>query len=583
MALQRGNDFLNIILFFVPMRGISTKRLFINSYLLLFILLAISCQPGGKSAETSNAAFLDPVPQKGDDFFLDVTRSSGIDFLHSIGDDHLTNIIESVGGGAAFLDYDQDGWMDIYMANGNYHERLSDQEFKPEQVHMNQLFRNKGDGTFENVTKKAGVGHTGFGMGVTVGDMDNDGFPDIYVSNHGPNVLYKNNGNGTFTDISIKAGVAGDESSVGAVWLDYDNDGFLDLYVGNYLSFDPDYKFYYAPDGFPGPMSFDGEIDRLYRNLGNGRFEDVTEAMGVYNPNGRAMGVGAADYNADGWVDIYIANDHMVNYLYKNEAGKKFTEVGIPSGTAFNQVGEGTISMAVDFGDYNNDGHLDLWVSDDGYCSLYENNGSGLFREMAYPSGIAVAAAQHVGWSSAFIDYDNDGDVDIFKTNGELKHLYGQEDQLFENLGNGKFKDVSVQRGKYFKEEFVGRGACFGDYDNDGDIDAYIVNLHDYGVLLRNDHGNEKNWIKLYLIGTQSNRDAIGARIKITTSAGEQISQKKSAAGYLSQNDPRIHFGLGEASVVDKIEIIWPSGNVQVLEQINAGQVLTITESSDEV
>lgn len=519
-----------------------------------------------------------PLPPIGEDFYLDITASSGIDFKHSIGDDKLTNIIESVGGGSAFLDYDQDGLMDLYVTNGNYHDRLSDEEFKPEKIHRNQLYRNLGDGTYENVTQKAGVGHEGFGMGITVGDFNNDAYPDLYISNHGPNVLYKNNGNGTFSDISSTAGVGGDESSVGAVWLDYDNDGLLDLFIGNYLSFDPDYKFYYAPDGFPGPMSFDGEIDRLYKNLGNDTFQDVTEAMGVYNPNGRAMGVGAADYDGDGFVDIYIANDHMVNYMYHNEGGKGFKELGIPSGVAFNQVGEGTISMAVDFADYNSDGNLDLFVSDDGYCSLYENQGNGVFTEMAYPSGIAVAAAQHVGWSSSFIDYDNDGDVDIFKVNGELKHLYGQEDQLFENVDGSHFKDVSVERGVYFTKEHVGRGGCFGDYDNDGDIDAYIVNLDGFGVLLRNDHGNEQNWLSINLVGTTSNKDAIGARIKISSGDKEQFAQKKSASGYLSQNDPRIHFGLGSADVADIVEITWPSGKIQVLKQVKAGQILTVTE-----
>ncbi len=565
------------------MNGISTKLPELSSLLRFFVILVMvivaSCGSEKKKNQTAESVIPAPPPPVGEDFYIDVTKSSGIHFVHSIGDDHLTNIIESVGGGAAFLDYDQDGWIDIYLPNGSYHKRLSDENYKPDKLHTNHLFRNKGDGTFEDVTEKAKVGHTGFGMGVTVGDFNNDGYPDIYVSNHGPNVLYRNNGDGTFKDVTKKAGVAGDESSVGAVWLDYDNDGLLDLYVGNYLHFDPDYKFYYAPDGFPGPMSFDGEADKLYKNMGNGKFKDVTEEMGVYDPNGRAMGVGAADIDDDGFMDIYVANDHMVNFMYHNEGGKGFKDIGIQSGLAFNQVGEGTISMSVDFADYNGDQLLDLFVSDDGYCSLYKNMGNGLFNEMAYPSGIASPSAQFVGWSSSFIDYDNDGDVDIFKINGELKHLYGHEDQLFENIGDGKFKDVSVKRGAYFKEEYVGRGACFGDYDNDGDIDAYIVNLNSEGILLRNDHGNEKNWITLNLIGTESNRDGIGARVSLTAGGKTQIGVKKSTTGYLSQNDPRMHFGLGNADKIDEIVIKWPSGNVQTLKDVQVNKIITITES----
>jgi enediyne biosynthesis protein E4 len=545
------------------------------------LLLLFACNSENKKSESTNEAFLQPIPPVGADFFLDVTKSSGIDFQHSIGDDHLTNIIESVGGGAAFLDYDQDGWMDLYMVSGNFHERLSDQAFKPEKVHTNHLYRNKGDGTFEDVTQKAKVGDTGYGMGVTVGDYNNDGFPDLYISNHGPNVLYKNNGNGTFSDVSKKAGVAGDESSVGAVWVDYDNDGLLDLYVGNYLHFDPNYKFYYAPDGFPGPEAFDGEADRLFKNLGNDKFEDVTEAMGVFNPNGRAMGVGTADFNNDGFMDIYVANDHMVNFMYRNEGGKMFKDVGIQTGTAFNQSGEGTISMAVDFADFNHDGLLDLWVSDDAYCSLYKNIGNDVFSEVSYQSGIAVRAASHVGWSSCLVDYDNDSDLDIIKINGELKHLYGQEDQIFENNGNETFTEVSTERGEYFHKELVGRGACFGDYDNDGDLDVYIMNLNDFGVLLRNDHGNDKPWIKINLIGTKSNRDAIGAKVKVATGDLTQFSFKKSATGYLSQNDPRLHFGLNDATFVDRVEVIWPAGGMSVLENVQVNQVVTIKEGDD--
>ena len=551
--------------------------LFLYTILLFFI---IGCQQDKQSTSDTVTTPAIDLPPEGEDFFLDITAASGINFKHTIGDHHLSNLVESVGGGAAFLDFDQDGFLDLYLVNGAHNSDLSTKEEELDYMPVNELYRNLGNGTFEEVTKNAKVGDNGYGMGVTIGDYDNDGYPDIYVSNYGPNILYHNNRNGTFSDVSSKAGVAGNETSVGAVWFDYDNDGYLDLYVGNYIKFDPEYDYYYAPDGFPGPMAYDGQPDRLYHNNGNGTFDEVTEAMGIFNPEGRAMGVGSADYNDDGWMDIYVANDHMVNYLYENREGKSFKDVGIATGTAFNQVGEATISMSVDFADFNGDGLLDLFVSDDGYCSLFGNQGDGVFAEMSYHAGIASASGQHVGWATAFIDFDNDGDKDIFKVNGELKHLYGQEDQLFENTGDGKFSDVSVENGNHFQQERVSRGACFGDYDNDGDIDVYIVNLDDHGILLRNDKGNQNNWLILHLIGTKSSKDAIGTRIRLTANGNVQINQKKGGCGYLSQNDPRLHFGLGEVNTVEKVEIIWPSGKEQVLEDIEVNQILVIEEES---
>ncbi len=553
------------------------KRNIFSLFFFAILLNLSGCNFDNNSAAVQGKKAVYKNPEASSDYYQEIAEEVGLDFVHSIGSDHMTNIVESVGGGAAFLDFDQDGYMDLYMCSGIWVKGFTKGE-KPEVLPHNHLYRNLKDGTFEDVTEKAGVGGPWYSMGITVGDYNNDGYPDIYLSNNGANTLYKNNKNGTFTDVTKKAGIAGDKCSVGAVWFDYDNDGLLDIYVGNYLFFDPNYKYYYAPDGFPGPLAYDSEKDVLYHNNGDGTFEDVTDKMGIVDVDGRAMGVGAADYDDDGFVDIYVANDHTVNYLWHNDAGKKFTDRGIMSGTGFSQAGEATVSMSVDFADFNGDALLDMFISDDGYCALYENLGNGIFRDQSYASGISVASGQFVGWSSSFMDYDNDGDVDIFKTNGELKHLYGQEDQLFENDGTGKFTDVSVDRGEYFKEEHVGRGACVGDYDNDGDLDVYIMNLNGHGKLLRNNQGNQSNWIILNLIGKTSNRDAIGSRIKLVTGDKVQTAQKKSTTGYLSQNDSRVHFGLQKNDKIDRIEIKWPSGKVQVLKDVKANQILTVNE-----
>lgn len=549
--------------------------LYISGFLWLALILS-GCQ-SNKSSSNQNVRSGVSVPVADDEYFQEIGQSIGLNFIHSIGETDLNNIVESDGGGAAFLDFDQDGYLDLYVCSGTWLKGFSKGN-KPDKIPENHLYRNRRDGTFEDVTKQAGVGGPWYSMGVTVGDYNNDGYPDIYLCNYGSNVLYKNNGNGTFTDITKSAKVGGNECSIGAVWFDYDNDGLLDLYVGNYVDFDPDYKYYYAPDGFPGPMAYDSQPDVLYHNKGDGTFEDVTKAMGIIDEDGRAMGVGAADYDDDGFVDVCVANDHTLNYLWHNDAGKGFTDRGTMSGTAFSQAGEAAVSMSVDFADYNGDGLMDLFVSDDSYCSIYENLGNGIFSDKGVSSGISMAAAQFVGWSSSFFDYDNDGDVDIFKTNGALKHLYGQESQLFENDGNGKFTDVSEERGKYFDEEHVGRGACLGDYDNDGDIDIFIVNLNNRCAFLRNNKGNQNNWLTINLVGHKSNRDGIGASVKVFAGGKMQVAQKKSTTGYLSQNDSRIHFGLGKKDVAEKIEIRWPSGKSQVLENIKVNQILTIEE-----
>ncbi len=548
--------------------------------LLITVVLVGSCQSRKSEQKTvaSSEELKSYIPADGGIYFKDITEAAGIDFKHSFGDDKLDNLVESDGGGAAFLDYDKDGYMDLFMTTGQYDPRVN-KDPKAEGHPHNRLYRNLGNGSFEDVTEKAGINTDAYSMGVSVGDYDNDGYPDIYVTDFGANILYHNNGNGTFTDVTKKARVGGNECSIGAVWFDYDNDGYLDLYVGNYIKFDINYKYYYAPDGFPGPLAYSGESDRLYHNLGNGTFEDVTQKMGVFQPNGRAMGVAAADYDNDGYPDIYVSNDHMENYLYHNEGGKGFKNVAEMAGVAANEMGDATISMAVCFADYNEDGLLDIFVSDNRYCSLYLNKGDGIFEDMSNKSGIAQYTGQYVGWASSFLDYDNDGDLDLFKVNGELQHEYGQEDQLFENDGSGNFTDVSLKHGDYFSKEYVGRGACFGDYDNDGDLDIYIVNLNSKGVLLRNDGGNRDNWILLNLEGTHCNRDGIGAKVMVTAGGKTQYQDKQSASGYLSQNDPRLHFGLGKANKIDRIEIKWPDGKSQVLENVAVNQILKIKES----
>jgi enediyne biosynthesis protein E4 len=547
-------------------------------YIPLFMLFLAGCHyGGGPSSVSGNQTVLTPPPAN-EDYFQDI-RDIGVDFIQSIGDEELTNIVESSTGGAAFLDYDRDDFIDLYVTSGMWKEGLSNGE-KPEKIAENHLYHNLQNGTFEDVTEKAGTSGLWYSMGVTAGDFNNDGYPDIFISNYGPNILLKNNGDGTFTDITKQAGVAGEENdlSMGATWFDFDNDGLLDLYVGRYLTFDPGYKYFYASDGYPGPMAYDAQPDILYHNMGNGVFEDVTKAMGINDIDGRALGVGSVDYDDDGFQDIYVANDHTMNYLWHNDGGKGFTDMGTHSGTAFGLSGDPGISKAVDFADYNEDGLTDIFVSDDKHCSFYQNMGKGIFSNQSDTSGIAIAAGQFAGWSASFFDYDNDGNVDIYKVNGALKHLYGQEDQLFKNLGNGKFEDVSTGSGQYFGKEMVGRGACFGDYDNDGDIDGFIVNLNSPGVFLRNNKGNQNNWITINLSGTTSNHDGVGVRVLLTSGGKVQTEKKTSATGYLSQNDPRLHFGLAKNDTVSKIEIKWPSGKIQILENVQPNQILTVIE-----
>ena len=510
--------------------------------------------------------------------FVDVTEASGISFTHTFGDDKLNNIVESVGSGAAFLDYDGDGHLDLYVVNGRHQTGVSEGE-APASGATNRLYRNTGKGKFTDVTTKAGVGDAGsYGVSVTVGDYDNDGDPDLYIANYGENRLFQNQGNGTFRDVTAKAGVGDIRYGVATTFFDADGDGDLDLYVGNYVTYDPKYRLYYDPDRFPGPLAYRGEPDVLYRNNGDGTFADISAASGIANPEGRAMSTSAIDFDRDGDIDLFVANDAMENYLYQNDGKGRFTNVGLEMGVAFGENGEATSAMATCWGDVDGDGRTDLFLSDTAYSSLFMLRGETGFEDRTQPSGLAELTGQYVSWGADFFDFDNDGDRDIYVANGALHFLYGQEDLLLENDGTGRFTDVARTHGAWFEQRRVARGLAMADYDGDGDVDVFISHLGERAVLLRNDGGNRQAWLALRLVGRKSPRDGSGARVTVTVGGKKQVYDHRGASGYLGQAAPRLHFGLGAHQTVDRLEVRWPSGRVQVIEKVPARQLLTIEE-----
>ncbi|MEO2006011.1 MAG: CRTAC1 family protein [Candidatus Poribacteria bacterium] len=512
--------------------------------------------------------------------FTDVTAGSGIDFNHFDGRAGHLHFIETLGSGVVWIDYDADGDNDLYFVNG---ARLHDTPQGPDPT--NALYRNDGDGTFTDVTVEAGVGHTGYGHGACVGDVDGDGDLDLYVTNHGANVLYVNDGDGTFTDATATAGVGDDAWGTSCAFADIDLDGDLDLYVVNYVTYDPRDEPPCLVDGISvhcTPKRFRGASDVLYRNSGDGTFEDVSAAAGIVNTGGKGLGVAWGDYDNDGYPDAYVANDTVENYLYRNAGDGTFTEEAFMVGAGFSEHGEMESGMGVDWGDYDNDGRVDLVVTNfqEQVATLYHNDGDGFFTDVSYPSGTGVHTFRTLGWSAVFFDFDNDGLKDLFVANGhiypnahEVDHNteYGQLNQLFRNLGDGVFENVTERVGLTARES--SRGAAVADYDLDGDLDIVVTNSAGPARLLRNDGGSAAAWIQV----SPPSGLAIGTRVEVVTGGTTQSATIRGARGYLSGGALTAHFGLGAAKVVDELRVTFPGGSVVLHVNVTPNQRVAVS------
>ena len=528
--------------------------------------------------------------------FVDVTTAAGINFRHINGAEGAYHLPETLGAGGAFFDADNDGDLDIYLVNSGYwKDSLSTDEAG------SVLYRNNGDSTFANITTTAGVGNRGnYGQGAACADYDNDGDVDLYVTNFGVNVLYQNNGDGTFTDATAHAGVGDPAWSSSACFLDYNRDGHLDLFVVNYLVYSVDVP--YRPCGEDGvqtychPSLYEGAPDTLYRNNGDGTFTDVSHEAGVGDIgdlfHGKGLGVVSADFNNDGTPDLYVANDDTRNDFFYNNGDGTFSEISLLAGCAYSFNGVAQAGMGVTTDDYNGDGWLDIFVTNLSYetNALYRNNGDGTFTDVIYEAHLGKESYLFVGFGTGFLDADNDGWRDIFIANGHIidniedTHdilTYRQRDQIFRNQGDATFQEVSASAGDYFQNAAVSRGALFGDYDNDGDVDMLVTQSNGPVTLLRNETGTQHNWVRIKTVGVVSSRDGIGTRVTLTAGGHPQVQEISRGASYLSSQDGRLHFGLGTHATVDRLEVRWQSGVVQVFENLPTNREHVISEFSD--
>ena len=531
-----------------------------------------------------------PAPgQGGKVIFTDVTEAAGIRFRHDAGQTPIKYMIEDMGSGVCFFDYDGDGDQDLYFVQSG------PVPGKPGPRPLSVLYRNDGKGRFTDVTAAAGVGNRqGYGMGCTAADIDNDGDVDLYVTNFGPNVLYRNNGNGTFTDIGKKAGVDNPLWGVSASFADYDNDGWVDLYLTNYVDFTMDTPKWCGDHirkirAYCHPDAYEGVPDVLYHNNGNGTFTDVTKKAGITERWGKGLGVIWSDFDNDGDLDIYVAKDAVPHAMYRNNGNGTFTNVTMESGTGYSEDGRPESGMGTDSGDYDGDGLFDLiscHLSGE-INELYRNVGNLRFEVASYTSGFGEISLPFVGFGCQFLDFDSDGDLDIYVANGHIidniklfndSLSWAQRPFLFENLGNGKVREAAREHGAVFSREFVGRGLASADIDGDGDLDIAQSNNHHPALLLRNDGGSSRHYLRLKLTGTRSNRDAIGARVTVTAGGRRMVRESRSASAYASQSEMVLHFGLGDAVKAEKVEIRWPGGGTQLLTDVKADQVLSVKE-----
>ena len=576
----------------------------------IFLLVATSCQqkqstapetPAVAQAPASMASASQPAPPtpesaakpsrpSGPIEFTDVTAQAGIHFKHNSGAFGKKYLPETMGSGACFLDYDNDGWQDILLVNSmDWPEHKSGKSFPA-------LYHNNKDGTFTDVTRQAGLAMEMYGLGCAVADYDNDGYEDIYITTVGSNHLFHNLGNGKFADVTAKAGVADPGFSASAVWFDYDNDGKLDLFVAHYIDWSIATDQYCSLDNknksYCTPQAYKGQSSSLFHNKGDGTFENVTRRAGLYDPTSKALGIALLDYDNDGWLDLFVSNDTEPNKLYHNNHNGTFTDVGVAAGVAYSEAGTVRAGMGTDAADYDGSGWQSLVIgnfTNEG-MALYHNDGSGLFTNEAPATGIARVSTKSLTFGTFFFDYDLDGPPDILAVNGHVSDdisvvqpqvKYAQPPHLFRNLGKNKFEEVTTKLGPALQRAIVGRGAAYGDFDNDGDLDLLVMANNGSARLLRNDNGNQNDMLRLKTVGTRSNRDGIGAKITLKINKGTQLfGMVKTGSSYLSQSELPLTFGLGkpEGGKTVSLEIAWPSGQKDTLSDIKPNQFITVKE-----